>query len=131
MIEWKRLSIRAVIATALFSISGFTKAVMDTKVFYGKLGFANWPDWFQEWMFRKGTFPVLKIDDGWHGSQVVMFLALAVGVWIMATESGRQLKGQDAWWKQLIAFLLVWVVLRNIGQFLGFELFYPLGVIAN
>ena len=115
MIEWKRLSIRAVIATALFSISGFTKAVMDTKVFYGKLGFANWPDWFQEWMFRKGTFPVLKIDDGWHMMQLLCFLSLGIGYLLCGI-----------WYSEIGLWVFASIPVRTIIHGIVFEATYPM-----
>jgi hypothetical protein len=125
----KRLALSTAAFAALVAVSAVAKAFMDTCVFQNAaLAFASCPDWMREWMQARGTVPVIKIDDGWHGMQMLMFLAYG-GAFFAA---GRAYTLFDAemwmyprWWRTALLFV-AFVLLRAAVHGLVFESLYPI-----
>jgi hypothetical protein len=70
----------ALVSLLFFAVSGFCKAAMDARVFQSReVAFRKYPAWFREWMQKRGEIPIIKIDDGWHSMQMLMFLSIALG----------------------------------------------------
>lgn len=124
-----RFALSVLIFAALVAASAAAKAFMDTRVFQdAALAFASCPDWLREWMQARGTVPVIKIDDGWHGMQMLMFLAYG-GAFFVA---GRAFTLFDAetwlyprWWRTALLFV-AFVLLRAAVHGLTFESLYPI-----
>lgn len=100
----------------LFALSAFSKAAMDTRTFQTRdSAFKSYPVWFREWMQRRGTFPVIKIDDGWHSMQALCFLSLGLAYLLAGTL-----------WPEYGLWTLLVFLLRAGVHGLVFEWLYPM-----
>jgi len=101
---------------ALFALAAFCKAAMDTRVFYPMdKAYWSYPDWFRRWMQTRGKIPVVKIDDGWHSMQALMFLFLGVGYLLCGT-----MFQEYGYW------VLLSIPARTVIHGIVFELVYPM-----
>jgi hypothetical protein len=104
------------IALLLFALSAWCKAAMDTRVFQSPdKAFARTPDWFRKWMQTRVKIPVIKIDDGWHSMQALMFLFIGVGYLLC----GTQFEHYGYW-------ILLSIPARTLVHGVVFELVYPM-----
>lgn len=100
----------------LIAVSAFCKAAMDTRTFHPQdKAFRSYPDWFRLWMQRRGDTPIIKIDDGWHFAQSLMFLCLGSAYLI----AGSQWVDYG-WW------ILLSIPLRSVVHGVVFEWVYPM-----
>jgi hypothetical protein len=101
---------------ALFALAAFCKAAMDTRSFQdGTKAFMSYPAWFRDWMHRLGTVPVIKIDDGWHAMQALMFLFTGLAFFLSGV-----LYPEYGYWTLLV------FILRAVVHGIVFEYFYPI-----
>jgi hypothetical protein len=100
----------------LIAVAGFCKAAMDTRTFQKPdRAYQSYPRWFRLWMQRRGDTPIIKIDDGWHFMQAVMFL-LTGAAYLIA----------GAMWAEIGWWALLSIPLRSIVHGMVFEYFYPM-----
>ena len=103
-------------AVALFALSAWCKAAMDTRVFQDRIeAFQSGPVWFKHWMQTRGKIPVIKIDDGWHMMQLVCFLSLGIGYLLCG-----MLYSEIGYW------VFLSIPLRTIVHGIVFETAYPM-----
>jgi len=89
---------------------------MDTRVFQKpEIAYASYPDWFGDWMQTRGKIPVVKIDDGWHCMQALMFLFTGLAFLIAGTL-----------WKKYGYWCLLIFILRTAVHGIVFETVYPM-----
>jgi hypothetical protein len=103
------------IFTTLVIVSALSKSAMDTKVFYSSKAFDRAPEWFRKWMMKRGKIPVIKIDDGWHMMQMIMFLCLGLAYLLIG-----------AMWQEWGYWILLSIPARTVIHGAVFELTYPL-----
>ena len=103
-----------VAASVLFALSAFCKAAMDARVFQPKeTAFGKYPNWFREWAARKSVIPIIKIDDLWHGMQMLMFLFIGLAYLLIGTL-----------YSDLGLWIFASVILRSLVHGAVFELAY-------
>ena len=105
-----------IICSVLFALAAFAKAAMDTRVFYDKsMAYKSYPEFFRLWMQRRGTVPVIKIDDGWHMMQALCFLFTGIAYFIAGTL-----------WPDYGVWCLLIIPLRTVVHGIIFEMVYPM-----
>jgi hypothetical protein len=119
-----------ILAFVLFvAVSAAAKAFMDTRVFQSAAqAFASCPDWLREWMQARSTFPIMKITDGWHGMQAIMFLSYG-GAFFLASRAitlfDSEMWPYPRWWRTVLLFITL-VLIRAGVHGLVFEKLYPI-----
>lgn len=103
-------------AVLLFALSAWCKAAMDTRGFLvPAIAYKSYPNWFREWMQRRGKIPIVKIDDGWHSMQALMFLCLGVAFLLCGIQ-----------WSEIGMWVFASIPLRTVVHGIVFEALYPM-----
>jgi hypothetical protein len=125
----KRLAAYLVAFAVLVAVAAAAKAFMDTRVFQSPaLAFASCPDWLRDWMQARSSFPLVKITDGWHGMQMLMFASYGAAFFAGArafTLFEAEMWAHPRWWRTFLAFVAL-ALLRAGVHGLVFETLYPI-----
>lgn len=124
-VSW--FAVRALEVFAWTGLSAVSKALMDARVFapwsMDKLG------WFGRWMKSSGVVPIIKIDDGWHTMQMLMFLFFGIGIvracWFTVQYTVNNLYGPYKF-KYFVYALIIFYAVRALAQGIFFEGTYAL-----
>lgn len=116
----------ALLFFALCTLAAWAKACMDTRTFWGDMGFEVSPAWLRDWMWKRSTVRIIKITDGWHAMQAVWHFAFATA-WLIAGVTLTLALVGVAWYWWVLAIAGAWCM-RLVAQYIGFERTYPIGV---
>jgi hypothetical protein len=125
----RRLALYLAAFAVLVAVSAAAKAFMDTRVFQSaSVAFASCPDWLRDWMRSRSSVPIIKITDGWHAMQMVMFAAYGAAFFLAGrsiTLFESELWAHPRWWRTMLLFVALAAV-RALVHGLVFESIYPI-----